>query len=82
MSDDTEEIVVVCAKIEGPLLLSDNLVGRCFECRRRVQYRPHAPEGRKLCFECAVPHMLDGAEIGTTDRMIEDYQNFLRRKLQ
>ena len=36
-----------------PLLYLDNLIGRCRDCRGRVQFRPTAPPGPRLCLICA-----------------------------
>ena len=36
-----------------PLLYLDNLIGRCRDCRLRVQFRPTAPPGPRLCLICA-----------------------------
>lgn len=35
------------------LLLPDNLIGECVDCRRAIQFRPHAaPIKNKRCMSC------------------------------
>jgi hypothetical protein len=84
MSDD--EIILVCARIEGEPYLPDNLTGRCAECERMVQYRPHAPRPHRLCcLECAIELARDSnstVEITTTKKMVEDARAYFRKKLQ
>lgn len=79
---DDDELVVVCARITAPLMLPDNATGKCSHCGHRVQFRPHAPAGRKLCEECAFAVLDDDTEIVTTPRMIEDVVNYFRKKFQ
>jgi len=77
----TDKIILVCARVDGPLLLPDNRVGKCAECGRLVEYRPHAPKNRILrCMQCAVPLMRDDDELITTARMIADAKAYRRRK--
>jgi len=76
-------LVLVCARITTPLYLADNRVGKCYDCRCKVQYRPHAPRhSRKVCFECAMPLIEDGAEVTTTPKMVADAKNYWRKKMQ
>jgi hypothetical protein len=81
MTDD-DELVVVCARITTPLILPDNATGKCSECGHGVQFRPHAPPGRRLCGECALAIRDDDTESVTTPRMVEDVRNYFKKKLQ
>jgi hypothetical protein len=81
MTDD-DELVVVCARITTPLMLPDNATGKCSDCGHGVQFRPHAPDGRRLCQECALAIIDDDTEIIITPRMVEDAVNYFRKKLQ
>ena len=46
---------VVVMPLSVPLIVTDNLLGRCSGCDRAVQFRPEtAPAPIKLCLECAV----------------------------
>ena len=80
---DTETVILVCARVDGlPLLLPDNLTGRCYECRVLVQYRPHAPEKRILrCWECAYALFEPGVDtVEVPPRMIADAETFFRKR--
>jgi hypothetical protein len=81
MSDD-DEVIVLCARITTPLYIPDNRIGRCSECGWKVQFRPHAPRGRRVCMKCAVMLIEDGATMKTSPRMLEDLQTYYRKKLQ
>jgi hypothetical protein len=81
---DDDKTVLVCMPIEGPLILPDNLTGRCEVCDCRVQYRPHA-QGRfdmLRCMSCAVTLMQPEDEIVTTQEMVEDVLTHLRKQQQ
>ena len=80
--DDDEEVVVVCARITTPLYMADNIVGKCSECGWSVQFRPHAPAGRRMCMECAGDIIEPGAKVFTTPRMVEEIKAFLRKQKQ
>lgn len=73
--------VLICGTFDGTLNIPDNKLARCEGCFRQVQYRPHAPAGKKLCFECAAPLVADGDnELLTTQRMIDDFKAAMRRR--
>jgi hypothetical protein len=73
--------ILICAPIDGELELPDNLVGKCAECGRRLQYRPHAPKGRTVCLQCALP-LIDAADqVIVEPLMIEGTKENLRKKL-
>jgi hypothetical protein len=75
--------VLMCARVDGPLLLPDNLTGPCSECWSLVQYRPHAPDGiRLICMECALPNLTPNDRLVTTQRMIDDALRYFNRKKQ
>jgi len=82
MSKKQEEVVVVCARITTPLYIPDNEIGKCSECGWKVQFRPHAPKGRKMCMQCAVGLVEAGAKVELTPRMLEDLQDYYRKKRQ
>ena len=82
MTDSPEEMVIICARITTPLMFPDNRIGKCRECGWRVQFRPQAPRGRKLCMECAIPAIEDGAEVMVTPQTIEEFKNYMRKKMQ
>jgi hypothetical protein len=83
MTDKPEQtIVVVCARITTPLYMPDYRIGRCHECGWRVQFSPDAPRGRRLCMECAMPAIEDGAEVRVTPQTIERFKNYQRKKRQ
>jgi hypothetical protein len=46
--------VVVCARVDldHPIYFADNLFADCTDCGCRLQYRPHAAEGPRLCICC------------------------------
>src|SRR6478735_6013479 len=64
-----DEVVVVCIRITTYYLATGS--GRCSECGWNVQYRPHAPRGRRLCAEWADVVIGTGAKekVTTTPRM-------------
>ncbi|MCK1742161.1 hypothetical protein IVA80_15155 [Bradyrhizobium sp. 139] len=74
--------ILVCAPItDAGLLLPDNATGRCADCQCRIQFRPHAPRSKKVCFRCAKALLLEpGAEVQITPRMAEDFQTWLRKQ--
>lgn len=43
---------VVCLTADRPVHFTDNLFGDCVECGCRVQFRPHAPPGARICLRC------------------------------
>jgi hypothetical protein len=78
-----EKVIVVCARVAGPLLFPDNEVGRCDVCNRRVEHRPHVPKPHILrCFRCATALIGPDDEIATTPRMIADALAILRKRQQ
>jgi hypothetical protein len=79
VSDD--ETILICAPVDGELQLPDNLVGKCAECGRRLQYRPHAPKGRMMCLQCALPLIEAANRVVIEPLMIEDAKEYLRKKL-
>jgi hypothetical protein len=81
MSDD-DEVIVLCARITTPLYIPDNRIGRCSECGWKVQFRPHAPRGRRMCMVCAATLVEDGATMEIPPRMLQDLQTYYRKKLQ
>jgi hypothetical protein len=77
-----DETVVVCARITTPLMLPDNRIGKCFECGWKVQFRPHAPKGRRMCAVCALDLIDDNTEVEITRRTIEEVGEYLRKRRQ
>lgn len=75
-------VILVCARwtaLEQPLL-PDNVIGTCAECGHAIQHRPHAPKkSRKVCMMCVDP---EGAEMITTQRMIDDFKAYQRKQRQ
>ena len=56
--DDVEAFV--CVRVTVPLILPDNLLGRCDACGAPVQFRPVAVDvAPKICVEC-VPAWAEG----------------------
>jgi hypothetical protein len=82
MTEKLEEIVVVCMQITMPLMLPDNRIGKCHECGWQVQFRPDAPRGRRLCIQCLIEAIEDGAELFVMPQTIEEFNNYQRKKLQ
>jgi hypothetical protein len=76
----TDVMILVCARVKGPLLLADNRTGRCAECGHRVQYRPHAPKAILRCIPCAVDLIEPNTELITTQQMIDDAMAVIRKK--
>jgi hypothetical protein len=75
-----DRIVLMCARVDGPLMLPDSLVGRCDVCGWKVQYRPHAPKHRILrCMQCAAELMGTKDEIITTPGMVEEAMAYFRK---
>jgi len=74
---------LVCARINGPLYLPDNLTGKCAECGYRVQYRPHAPKRAiRVCMECWSDTLSpdDNPEVTVTKRSLDDLRTWLRKQ--
>lgn len=45
--------ILVCIPAEWDTPFDDNVVGKCNDCGRDVQFRPHAPkEPTRVCVEC------------------------------
>lgn len=79
MTDET--VILVCTRLKGNLLFPDNLVGRCRECRHRVEFRPHAPANRILrCMQCALALMTPEDVVVTTPAMLDDAARYIVRK--
>jgi hypothetical protein len=80
---DDDPVILCCARIEGPLRISDNLTGRCSECGFRVQFRPHAPRNRILrCLQCVSDLIQPDDEVITTDKMLADAAKYFGGKKQ
>jgi hypothetical protein len=77
-----EEVVVVCARITTPLYIPDNRIGKCSECGWKVQFRPHAPKGRKMCMLCAADLVEPGTTMKVPPRMLDDLRTYYRKKRQ
>lgn len=76
-----EKVIIVCARVEGPLLFPDNEVGRCDVCNRRVEYRPHVPKPHILrCIQCATALIEPDDELFTTPRMVADAMTLLQKR--
>jgi len=75
-----KEVVVVCARITTPLYIEDNETGTCSECGCMVQFRPHAPKGRKICMGCASDLIETGAKVEVTPRVMQDLKDYYRKK--
>ena len=83
MRDQSDEpVTLLCARITTPLYIADNRIGRCAECGWKVQYRPHAPKGRKICMECAIDLVPGDTNVRTTPEMLADFQSHLAKKRQ
>jgi hypothetical protein len=79
--DEDHDACVIGALVTDPLYLPDNVVKMCSDCRRMVQLRPHAPDVRVLCHECAKPVMEDPlSKLVVLPRMIADYKKWRRSK--
>jgi hypothetical protein len=79
-----KKVTTICARLTTPLLMPDNMIGRCQECLSKVQYRPHAPKGPKLCVNCAKDLLPDEIAIDVTSqkRMIADLQSYFGKQKQ
>lgn len=76
-----EEAITICARITTPLYLPDNRLGRCSECGWRIQFRPHAPRGRKVCMECAGPLIEDpDNRVVVPQQMLDDAKAYFRKR--
>jgi hypothetical protein len=80
MTDPDKDERLICARITDPLLFPDNRLGNCCECGWRVQFRPHAPDIPRLCYECGAPRIAEADEVVTTPQMIADVQTYLRKR--
>ncbi|MCK1670353.1 hypothetical protein [Bradyrhizobium sp. 150] len=80
-----KDSILACARWTAlePLMLPDNVVGKCAECGQAIQHRPHAPKKmRKVCMFCAAPDIAEGAESVTTKQMLEDFKTYKRGQKQ
>jgi hypothetical protein len=82
VSKKPDDVVVVCARITTPLYMADNRTGTCCGCGWTVQFRPHAPEGRRMCMECAAVLVPSDAKITILPRMLDDLKAYVRKRLQ
>ena len=80
MSTKPDETIVICARITTPLYIEDNVIGECSECGWKVQFRPHAPKGRKMCMLCAADQVEPGSTMEILPRMLEDLKAHYRKK--
>lgn len=56
---------VVCVPATIKTQFTDNIFAFCCKCDVKIQHRPHVPVApKKICFDCAVPGMLDDAAKG------------------
>lgn len=56
-----EDAVVCCVKAEDETPFEDNLIGECFKCGCKVQFRPYVPVAiRKVCLDCLVTVAFSG----------------------
>lgn len=50
---DHADFIIACRlDLEHPLYFADNEFGECADCGCDLQWRPHAPEGIRLCLSC------------------------------
>ena len=83
-----EPSILVCGLLTEPLQFADNKVGKCRECGRAVQFRPHAPKWQHLCVDCfnldAEAAIARGEDIKvvTNPRMLTDLATYFGRKRQ
>jgi len=77
-----DETVLVCERITTPLIMPDNRLGKCSECGWRVQFRPHAPKGRRMCSVCALDRIDDVTEIEITQRTLDEVLDYINKRRQ
>ena len=55
---------VICARVEidHPIYFADNRFADCADCGCRLQYRPHGPQGTRLCICCAARRQRETAD--------------------
>lgn len=81
-----EVTAVVCVRVPPSLVLAfpDNLIGKCGTCGAAVQFRPAAPPGPRMCYECFIikSNEDDGEEIDihVSDQAVEEVVEYLKKK--
>jgi hypothetical protein len=75
---------LICMRLTTPLLLPDNRIGRCKECLCKVQFRPFAPRGPRMCFECAQDLLPADIKIDARrqQRMLDEAREIIRKGKQ
>ena len=70
MTDDDDETFIVCVEWSTPMLLPDNVRGKCAHCGQALQYRPNIPKVPTLCMRCAAPLMKEAEHVGQLQIMV------------
>jgi len=66
-----KQSILICVRVDGPLLFPDNETGKCGECGCLIQHRPRAPQNSILrCLQCALPMIEDEDEIAMMKQVI------------
>jgi hypothetical protein len=73
--------LLVCMRITDPLIMPDNLIGTCQNCGWKIQFRPPAPDGVRLCFECVEAIMEENSYLAVTQETLDDLHKWFGPKL-
>jgi hypothetical protein len=69
MADD--ETIVLCGLVaNGPYPFDDNIEGFCEDCSAAIIWRPHSPEGTRLCFGCGMLRVEIAKDEGQTPEFV------------
>jgi hypothetical protein len=85
MSNESSPLppIIICGR-KGSFkqFFPDDLYGECAHCGVEIVYRPHAPEGEKICIECyrAIAKKDDKLEI--TSETEKEITSWLETKLK
>ena len=80
MTKRDDDKVLVCALLTTPLYLPDNRIGRCSECKRKVQFRPNVERMRRLCMDCASDAMDADTVVEVPQRVVDELNEYRRKR--
>ena len=80
-AEDEDAEILVCRLMTDPLILLDNLVGRCSICFRMIQFRPDVPKTpRKVSEERAPKEITANDKFAVREKTMDELAEFIRNK--
>jgi hypothetical protein len=82
VTKEEEKITVICLRWSSPLAMPDNRIAVCCRCGWKVQFRPRAPRGLRMCMQCATDILSPGEALAVTERTLDELNEYFRKRQQ